>query len=106
MSEFVLVTYMKSGYLLHPGDLTKSYKSWIFTCSLLCCGRVEKRNSIQRASSMSLRASMNVGYLHVPAIYMYVYNYYNYVSGISTKFNIRQPNENMYTMADLLEKIL
>ena len=30
----------------------------------LCCGSV-KRNSMERASSMSLRASMNVGYLPV-----------------------------------------
>ena len=33
------------------------------TCSLRYCGSVEKRNSIHRASSTSLRASVKEGYL-------------------------------------------
>lgn len=38
--------------------------SEMLTCNRLCLGRVANRNSMQRASSKSLSASVKVGYLY------------------------------------------
>ena len=48
------------------------------TCSLLYWGRVEKRNNMVSASSMSLRASVKVGYLQHSMTAPLTPNNYNY----------------------------